>query len=239
MGKNKKLVSIAALALFFSGVSLVVDAEPRREIEVFDCGESAVMTLSGSCRPITLQNLDELVLSPLHAILKFNASSYEEDPIYKRLIDRSYVNIRSLTAPNYEVEDRYDVFFALLGESIEGVDINALLEIFAKFPSVHTGCHFTREQIGSSRVSRSFVIAYDLAGLQKFAVIHIQIGEPQRVHAQLPSERRPEILAIEVFPLVPGFKNSNAVLRVHIVPDPTERCLRIIDLIDPLIIEQL
>ena len=204
----------------------------------FNCSMSAETTLSHDCRPLTFEKADNTLLDPMQALFTLKADEHQSDPIYAALIDRSFKEMNKHLAVDFEFNDPFNVFLSL-GIIVKGETTTEFINAIDLFPAQHAGCNFTREQVGNLQITRSFLVAYLKGNQQKFGVVHLQLTDLEKLHAQRPSQRQASILAVEFYPLIPGKRVSNEILRTHVVKDPSLLCSKIIGLMDAAIIQEL
>ncbi|MEP1536287.1 MAG: hypothetical protein ABJQ34_01630 [Paracoccaceae bacterium] len=213
-------------------------AGAHEEGELRDCSESTEASVSAFCRNSTLFAFDRELIEPIQSLLKFDEGRYALDVSYAGIIDRlEDIVSRNLTA-DLEFDDRYGVLvnFISLDDPFEPRNLTELLK---SFEALHAGCNFTLQRAGEKRISRSFLVAYLEQDLYKFAAIHVNIGSPERVHSPYASQRTPMILSVEVYPVVLGFPVSNHLMLTHILPSMSDKCSRIVDLMDQGLISEL
>lgn len=231
-----KHFNAAALAVVLTGITLpFAEAETIATANQHNCAESTEASVTGFCRTDstngTIAMLDHIVIERIQSILKFDHERFGYVWQYTRWIEESRVLLEIFLSPNFEFNDSRSIFFSEPSQD-EVTTAKSLISLFESFQVQHAGCNFTLEKAGDVQISRSFLIAYQLGDVQRFGVVHVEIGDPQKVHEQLPSERIPVILSFDVRVFAPGFPGSNEILRVHILPDPTEQCQQIINLMD-------
>lgn len=227
--------AVCAVTLFMIANLSASGAKSEESKQYYDCAGSAEAAVSGVCRTApnngTIAMLDYEISDRLFSLLKFDGARYKADWRYKARINEARQTIRSLLSSKFELGDRRSI---LRSEPPRQKTVNAdiLIGLLEDFDVSHVGCNFTRETEGDVQISRSFLVVYTENGDTKFAAVHVEVRNPQKLHEQIPSARTPDIVSLSVWPFVPGFHVSNEILRVHILDDPSVQCERIIALMD-------
>ncbi|MEO0498535.1 MAG: hypothetical protein AAF141_14410 [Pseudomonadota bacterium] len=204
-----------------------------------NCSSSAAAALTRPCRDPTLSEADNQISSHLQRLFKASSSSHADDPLQQRAIEKSTGAMRELFSRGVEISDDAGLFDHALIDN-DTITPQSLIDAIVSSPVMHAGCNFTLQRSGVVPFARSFLVAYPVDSAWKLAAIHVGIENPEHLNAEPPSARRVKLSSIKTRMVVPGYKNSNALLRTHIVLQATKQCQSgILSKLDPAYLRAL
>ncbi|MEM6587864.1 MAG: hypothetical protein AAF641_05410 [Pseudomonadota bacterium] len=234
--RTDKHIALLATCWLFNSVAFGTGSAHAQASKSFDCKSSQPVALSLPCRLKTMRGLDRDPMNHLIRLFKFDRALFSSDNDYRANIKNSEKEIIESMPIDFGFHVKIRAMNSIPDDSPNRRA--AVPELFKAFPATHAGCMFTREQLGDVNVSRSFLVAYNGGG-QQFAVVHVHLSNVHTVDEPDVDDRNPRILSIEIYGFTPGSRNSNAILKTHILKDPSDRCQNILALMDQSILDEL